>query len=446
MAQAGMTMELHVWNRAFGLPSLDAECLAAIAFLSIAIPQDLWVLVESNNAGLSPNGALPALKDSARWIAGFDAIIEYVNTKSSGRSNIDRLLSPLQRAQATASVYLSIHLPRTNCSSTSTAPELRYRSFIRKTCQPIVALSLYMTPKNWVTVTRPLYSTFIRFPLQYEIPHTHHARAASLAAHLAPLVRELGSPVEDGQQQPISTSFAGLTTSKLSKSEDNASGDKITTRVKLRNLLADVLDPIREKLRAGTSSLLLHSESPTTVDCLLAGYLSLLVYPDLPAGWAKEILQREFADIISYTDALRPRMFPDDIACQQPAAADELSVSRWIGRGVEGLPQQLLGWDDGIPLDEAGLQQPSSAWIMVRCVLAVAAAVGGVFAYRTSVGTGAAVDVEVEDDLGAPVYAAATSSTGGAATQAAVGVHAGSEAESERLPIFRAEDMLGLKL
>ncbi|KAK6340936.1 hypothetical protein TWF696_009250 [Orbilia brochopaga] len=417
-------MELHVWNRAFGLPSLDPECLAAIAFLSIAIPHDLWVLVESNNAGLSPNGALPALKDGARWIAGFDAIIEYVNTKSSGRSNIDRSLSPLQRAQITA-----------------------YRSFIRKTCQPIVSLSLYVTPKNWVTVTRPLYSTFIRFPLQYEIPHTHHTRAATLTAHLAPLVRELGSTGEDdAAKQPVSTSFANLTAGSKSSQEKDAAEEKITTRVKLRNLLADVLDPIREKLRAGQHrNHLLGGSGPTTVDCLLVGYLSLLVYPDLPASWAKEIMQREFADIVQYTDALRPQMFPDGVGYQQPQAGDELSVSGWVSRGIEGLPQKLLGWDDGIPLDEAGLKQPSSAWVLLRGVLGVAAAVGSVVAYRAFVGT--VVDVEVEDEIGAPVYAAATTTSAGTkSTQVAVGVHGGSEEKGERLPIFRAEDMLGLQL
>ncbi|KAF3903909.1 Metaxin-1 [Orbilia brochopaga] len=419
-------MELHVWNRAFGLPSLDPECLAAIAFLSIAIPQDLWVLVESNNAGLSPNGALPALKDGARWVAGYDAIIEYLNTKSSGRSNIDRELSSLQRAQVTA-----------------------YRSFIRKTCQPIVALSLYVTPKNWITATRPLYSTFIRFPLQYEIPHAHHTRATAVTAHLAPLIRELGSIDDEAAKQPVSTSFANLTTASTSDKEKDAAEEKITTRVKLRNLLADVLDPIREKLRSGKQrqSHLLGSSSPSTVDCLLVGYLSLLIYPDLPAGWAKEIMQREFADIIQYTDALWPLMFPDSLQHQEPQAGEELSISGWVSRGVEGLPRQVLGWDDGIPLDEEGLKQSSSAWVLIRAAMAAAAAVGSVFAYRAFVGTTAvAVDVEVKDDIGAPVYAAATTSAEGSSTQAAVGVHGGNEKEGERLPIFRAEDMLGLSL
>lgn len=34
-----MVLELHIWGPAFGLPSLDPQCLAAIAYLSLAIPK-----------------------------------------------------------------------------------------------------------------------------------------------------------------------------------------------------------------------------------------------------------------------------------------------------------------------------------------------------------------------------------------------------------------------
>ncbi|KAI8209818.1 hypothetical protein K4K53_012618, partial [Colletotrichum sp. SAR 10_77] len=42
-------LELHVWGSAFGLPSVDAECLAAIAYLHTALPSSEWRLVPSND-------------------------------------------------------------------------------------------------------------------------------------------------------------------------------------------------------------------------------------------------------------------------------------------------------------------------------------------------------------------------------------------------------------
>ncbi|KAF3915884.1 Metaxin-1 [Arthrobotrys entomopaga] len=404
-------VELHVWNRAFGLPSLDPECLAAIAFLSTAIPQDLWVLVESNNINLSPNGALPALKDGSRWIGGFDSIVSYLSSRSSGRSDIDRNLSRIQKAEAVA-----------------------YRSFIRQTCLPIISLSLYITSRNWVQVTRPLYSTFIQFPIQYEIPHSHHARAISTTSHLTSLIRDLAAEEHSSPIEPISAAIAGITTSTTkTKSSDTKETEKITTRVKLRNFVADFVDPIREKLNR--RNYFFGGNSPTTVDCLLVGYLSLLVYPDLPSSWAKEIMQQEFADVILYVENLKSVMLAEDgVTHAEADEADKLTFGSWVKGGLENVPQKW-GWVDSIPLRESDrIQQSSSFWVILQGILGVAAAAGGVLAYKTLV-VGGDVEIEVEEKIG---------------EAATAGVNEFVDVERvdnvDRLPIFRAEDMLNLNL
>lgn len=47
-----MALELHVWGPAFGLPSIDAECLAVISYFALAVPKTLpnsskeqWVII-----------------------------------------------------------------------------------------------------------------------------------------------------------------------------------------------------------------------------------------------------------------------------------------------------------------------------------------------------------------------------------------------------------------
>ncbi|EPS43859.1 hypothetical protein H072_2183 [Dactylellina haptotyla CBS 200.50] len=414
-------IELHVWNRAFGLPSLDPECLAAIAFLSAAIPQDLWVLVESNNVSISPNGALPALKDGSQYIGGFDSIVSYLSSRSSGRSDIDRNLSEIQKAQATA-----------------------YRSFIRKTCLPITSLSLYVTSKNWVRITRPLYSTFLRFPLQYEIPHSHHARAIAATSHLSSLIRDIAAEDSNAISQPFSTAFAGLTASKTDEQKDAEKGEKITTRVKLRNFLADFLDPIREKLNR--EKYFFGGSSPTSVDCLLLGYMSLLVYPDLPSPWAKEIIHQEFADLVRYVDALKKALLGDGIDRKEPEEADRLTFSSWVANGAADIPRRM-GWVDGIPLEEEDWQkQSSSFWVALQGIVGLVAAAGGIFAYKTL--TSSEVEVEVQEKIGdAEVYTTARAEVGDASAAGTRSVNEFSERETaEPLPIFKVEDMLGLRL
>jgi sorting and assembly machinery component 37 len=57
-----MVLELHVWGPAFGLPSIDAECLAAIAYLRHCLNDGEWVLVASSDTSVSPTSMFYALQ------------------------------------------------------------------------------------------------------------------------------------------------------------------------------------------------------------------------------------------------------------------------------------------------------------------------------------------------------------------------------------------------
>lgn len=50
-----MALELYIWGPAFGLPSIDPECLAALSYLGHAVPQEDWSLIASNDAAISPD-------------------------------------------------------------------------------------------------------------------------------------------------------------------------------------------------------------------------------------------------------------------------------------------------------------------------------------------------------------------------------------------------------
>jgi hypothetical protein len=51
----GMVLELHVWGPAFGLPSIDADCNAAVAYVNYVLEASDWVLVPNHDASRSPN-------------------------------------------------------------------------------------------------------------------------------------------------------------------------------------------------------------------------------------------------------------------------------------------------------------------------------------------------------------------------------------------------------
>jgi hypothetical protein len=50
----GMVLELHVWGPAFSLPSIDAQCIAAVAYMTQAVPRGEWSLVASSDPSPSP--------------------------------------------------------------------------------------------------------------------------------------------------------------------------------------------------------------------------------------------------------------------------------------------------------------------------------------------------------------------------------------------------------
>lgn len=52
-----MVLELHVWGPAFGLPSIDSECIAAVAYAQLTLREGTWVVVASHDVDKSPNSA-----------------------------------------------------------------------------------------------------------------------------------------------------------------------------------------------------------------------------------------------------------------------------------------------------------------------------------------------------------------------------------------------------
>lgn len=113
-----MVLELHIWGPAFGLPSIDAECLATIAYLVRCVPVREWVLIASSDPTISPTSTLhalflrttqltfvdelPAVKCGSIWTSRFRNIVDYLRKYSAGEWDLDKDLDQLQRADSIA--------------------------------------------------------------------------------------------------------------------------------------------------------------------------------------------------------------------------------------------------------------------------------------------------------------------------------------------------------
>ena len=49
-----MVLELHTWGPAFGLPSIEAQSLATIAYFIQSVPPSEWRLIPSGDPTVGP--------------------------------------------------------------------------------------------------------------------------------------------------------------------------------------------------------------------------------------------------------------------------------------------------------------------------------------------------------------------------------------------------------
>lgn len=53
-----MVLELHVWGPAFGLPSIEPECIATVAYCQRVIPKGDWTLVAEHDPTVGATGTV----------------------------------------------------------------------------------------------------------------------------------------------------------------------------------------------------------------------------------------------------------------------------------------------------------------------------------------------------------------------------------------------------
>ena len=100
-------LDLHVYPPAFSLPSIDAHCIAAIAYLSAALPREEYHII-ATTPNSNPSGELPALRNGSIWIGGYANIVDYIR-KINPEWDLDAKadLEGLEKADLIAYVHIS---------------------------------------------------------------------------------------------------------------------------------------------------------------------------------------------------------------------------------------------------------------------------------------------------------------------------------------------------
>ncbi|CRG88075.1 hypothetical protein PISL3812_05102 [Talaromyces islandicus] len=284
-----MVLELHVWGPALALPSIDPQCLAAIAYLAKAVPRDEWVLVASSDPSVSPTNELPALKHGSTWVSKFRNIVDYLRQISDGAWLLNAELTELAEADTAA-----------------------FSAFTESNAQLLIDLSLYVSSQNYYAATSPAYGAILTWPNQWILPPKLRTAAKNRTAHLGLSSLDLEAGEEERARERSAAVAAGqipknliahpreTVSTLLGKTAQN-------TRFRLEALTADLFEPLEQLL--GGKAYLLSDQHMSTLDAFVVGYLSLGLVQGLPAPWFSEALQAKAPRLAKYVTRVRNECF-----------------------------------------------------------------------------------------------------------------------------------------
>ncbi|OQE90282.1 hypothetical protein PENNAL_c0012G05525 [Penicillium nalgiovense] len=294
-----MVLQLHVWGPAFALPSIDAQCLAAIAYCSEVLPKDSWELIASSDPSVSPTGELPALQNGSIWVSRFRNIVDYLRQYSEGAWNLDQDLDDVQKAD-------------------SVAPPPSFSSFIESRGQSLIDLYLYVTSQNYYNNTSPAYGALLQWPNQWILPPKLHGAAKTRTEHLGLSSLDLQA-MEDQRKREHSAAVASgqVPSNLIQRPRDTVSKllgrTAQTNQFRLEALTADFFEPLEAMLARSKTCLLPADDNnnPSSLDCVALGYLSLALIPELTFPWLRDAMRAKAPLLAAYTERMRSRCFGD---------------------------------------------------------------------------------------------------------------------------------------
>ncbi|KAF2270822.1 hypothetical protein CC78DRAFT_1263 [Lojkania enalia] len=299
-----MVLELYVWGPAFGLPSIDAECIATIAYFQRIVPHAQWILISDYDTSISPREEFPALIDGNLKKTGFSEIITHLRSHCSGAYDLDYHLTQEQQTDRTA-----------------------FTSFLQSIATPLIDLYLYVSSENYYSATTSAYTAILPWYKNYTIPPTRRDLARARTSHQGLSSLDINAAGDDSTHPGSGTSGSEFEAAK--RAAGLPSGNRATlpnalnlgrgkgirgifnspiyaVRFKLDALINELLEPLLDLL--GKKDYLLDGSKPSSLDCIALGFLSLMLYPDVPQAWLKEAIQTRFPRLLRYIRCMREEL------------------------------------------------------------------------------------------------------------------------------------------
>ncbi|KAF4549802.1 Metaxin-like protein [Elsinoe fawcettii] len=273
-------MRLYILGPAFGCPSVDAQCNAAVALVKREAERtaQAWELA----CAADSFDELPYLEDEGVRYHGFSSIAQHLRP------------------------------------DTSSAEQLATEAFVESNGQTLLDVSLYVSYENYAAKTRPSFTRILPWYFNYLVPPERRAAARKRTEHLGITGIDMDDVHESVIDKPESMSMAERKFDDETKTRARTLlGRRHTVKsmlrqsaaagaFKLKNLANNFYEPLAELLEG--KSFFGEGNEISRLDCLAFGYLSLLLYPRVPQAWAAEIMRKEYPSLVHFVDRVRDEL------------------------------------------------------------------------------------------------------------------------------------------
>ncbi|EEB07269.1 metaxin [Schizosaccharomyces japonicus yFS275] len=300
-------IQLFVYGPGFGRPSIDPACLTALTYCVLAIPADELLVYRTNNSRMSPTQELPALMDGNVWLGGWRSILAYVKQKGY---NLDEKLSP---------------------ADTNTAAVIG--RLIERKGNDLWLLDAYCIEENYVKSTRPEWSKVLGFPFNYIKPKHDQQQAWKR------LRASWGSDVSDVEYVPSNMPISRMWENERRKQQ--ASLKACARDIRIHSIALSFYKTIEQLFSLnedGQQGDYIFGDEPSSLDCVLYGYLSLHVYAweQFPHAVATPALAAESPKLLELLNRLHNIWAGDDNSIlrlfpvqTQPQGFTDLATIAW---------------------------------------------------------------------------------------------------------------------
>ncbi|KAI8987521.1 hypothetical protein BDF20DRAFT_813595 [Mycotypha africana] len=211
-------------------------------------------------------GELPLLKDGSVWVAGVDRILNHFEKKGKDGNEA---LSEEQKAD-----YLA------------------YSTLVQENLYDCMLYTWYADKTNFIKHIRPTYAKLLSFPSCYYIPIQLKNNAKARLAKYNVEITNDDTGLPQNEKEEMKELLQSGWHSMYRRARETY------------NTLATLLDG---------KKYMMYDDKITTLDCIIFGYLSLHLYPNLQHKRLQHILTHEYPTLVEYCNCIKRDLFGEEM-------------------------------------------------------------------------------------------------------------------------------------